>query len=151
MILCNISNAERLRSLSPKIAIALDWVNEHLNDSFEKGRIDIDKSNDIYVNCQEVAMVPREKSLLEAHRRYIDIHIPLRGEEAMGWAPISCLTNPCEPYNEDNDIEFYGDASRNIFVIQPGQLAILFPEDAHAPNIGIGGNHRKLCIKIPVD
>jgi YhcH/YjgK/YiaL family protein len=68
----------------------------------------------------------------------------------MGWAPVADMTNLRQAYNEENDIEFYGDAARSIFNVQPGQMAIFFPEDAHAPNVGTG-NHRKLCIKIPVD
>jgi YhcH/YjgK/YiaL family protein len=149
MILCNISDSERLRTLSDKIATAIDWINEHRNDPFEKGSITLEPSG-IIVNSQEVAMMPREKSCLEAHRRYIDIHLPIRGEEAMGWAPVADMTNLRQAYNEENDIEFYGDAARSIFNVQPGQMAIFFPEDAHAPNVGTG-NHRKLCIKIPVD
>ena len=36
------------------------------------------------------------------------------------------------------------------WIIRPGQFVIFFPEDAHAPNIGIG-RHKKLCIKIAVN
>lgn len=148
MIISAIEDLNQYKHLSPRIATAIDWTIKHHKVTFEKGRIDI--SEDIYVNHEEVAMMPREKKMLEAHRRYIDIHIPLSGIEAIGWAHIKDVKNIIQPYDDKQDIEFYGDNSQCIIPIKPGQVAILFPEDAHAPCIGIG-NHRKYCIKIAID
>ena len=47
-------------------------------------------------------------------------------------------------------VEFFGDEPQCHITVRPGQFIIFFPEDAHAPNIGIG-NHRKLCVKIAID
>lgn len=67
----------------------------------------------------------------------------------MGWSPIKSLKHVRDAYNEAKDVTFYGDAAQCVFPVKHGQLAIFFPEDAHAPNIGLG-NHRKLVIKVPV-
>ncbi len=147
MILGDINNCNNISSLNPNISKALQWLKEHYKERFPKGVIEIEEGK-IRVNCEEIAMMPQQ--MLEAHRRYIDIHVPQSEEETIGWAPINSLKNCITPYNEEKDIEFYGDASQCLIQVRPGQFAIFFPEDAHAPNIGIG-NHRKLCVKIAID
>ena len=147
MILGDINNYQAIASINPRIAKALEWIKSHYKEKFPKGVLEIEEGV-IRVNCEEVAMVPQQ--MLEAHRRYIDIHVPQSEEETIGWSPINNLKNCITPYNEAKDIEFYGDASQCLFPIRPGQFVIFFPEDAHAPNIGIG-NHRKLCVKIAID
>lgn len=152
MILCQICDAERYKRLSPLLGRAIEWLMQHYGDEFVKGIYsdpDLTASG-ITVKCEEPALLPREKARLEAHRKYIDIHVPLKGTEIIGWAPAAQLKYEQEPYVEDRDIAFYGDAAHSLLHVKKGQMAILFPDDAHAPNIGLG-NHRKLCIKVPVE
>ena len=73
----------------------------------------------------------------------------LKGTEIIGWAPVESLKHKREEYDADRDVAFYGDAAHSLLHVKVGQMAVFFPEDAHAPNIGLG-NHRKLCIKIPL-
>ncbi len=150
MILLDLKDIDRFKHLDSKSLIyeALKWTAEHVNDTFEKGSIMI-ADGQVKVNKEEVAMMPPEKKMLEAHKKFIDIHIPLSEDEYMGWSHISYLKNIIEQYDEEKDIEFYGDAAQNIFKVARHQAVIFFPEDAHAPNVGIGLHH-KLCIKIPV-
>jgi YhcH/YjgK/YiaL family protein len=149
MVLCDLHDSAVYQSLSPRIKVALQWLESHISDSFVKGKAPIE-GTDIVVSSEEVAMMPREKSFLEAHRRFIDIHVPIKGEETMGWAPVKCLKNVVKPYDEEKDIVFYGESAHSLLHVRVGQIVIFFPDDAHAPNIGIG-NHRKLCIKIPIE
>lgn len=150
MILCDISNAGRFSSLSPALAEAIEWLAEHKDYEFVKGTIQIGHDNQITVKCEEPHLLPPEKSELEAHRRFIDIHVPLKDVETIGWASVSALKYPHGEYDEDRDVRFFGDSATSLLHVRVGQIVIFFPEDAHAPNIGIG-NHRKLCIKIPVE
>ena len=53
-------------------------------------------------------------------------------------------------YDQEKDVEFYGDEPQSYISVYPGQCVIFFPEDAHAPNIGVG-RHKKLCVKIAID
>ncbi len=147
MILSTIADAAEYRGLSPRIATALTWLAEHYSDSFVKGSVDI--GDGIIVKSEEPALMPREKASLETHSRFIDIHVPLKGTETIGWAPAAGLKHVKVPYNSETDIAFWGDAANSLLHVKVGQMAIFFPSDAHAPNIGLG-NHRKLCIKIPV-
>lgn len=152
MILCDLNDAGRFAIMSPQMKIAIEWIMNHRCEPFTPGIQVIgisDEGNDIFVKSEAPALLPREKVSLEAHRRYIDIQIPLKGSEKMGWAAVAGLKLPRGQYDADKDIIFYGDAATALINVQPGQMAIFFPEDAHAPNIGLG-NHRKCIIKVPV-
>lgn len=148
MIICKLKDASRYYSISPELREALEWVEAHFKDPFKAGSQKVG-DNGVVVNSQEVVMAPREKSFLEAHRKFTDIHVPLFGEEIMGWAPVADLRNVLNPYSEKDDFELFGDSAHAILHVRPGEIAIFFPEDAHAPNIGVG-NHKKFCVKVPV-
>ena len=148
MILCTIASSEVYKSISPLLGAAIGWLQNHYADEFVRGSAEIPGTG-IVVKSEEPAMLPREKVELEAHRRYIDIHVPLKSEETIGWAPVSALKHPRGEYDPEKDVLFYGDAANRLLHVKVGQMAVFFPDDAHAPNIGLG-NHRKLCIKIPV-
>lgn len=147
MILCRISDADRYKAINPLLTRAIDWLQNFNAESFTKGEISL--PDGIVVKCEEPALMPREKAALEAHRNFIDIHVPLKGTEIIGWASVEGLKHIRTPYDPDRDIAFFGDAAHSLLHVKVGQMAVFFPEDAHAPNIGLG-NHRKLCIKIPV-
>lgn len=147
MILCSLSDTTRVGRVSPLIAYALDWLKKYDPENFAVSDIELDYG--IVVKCEAPGLIPRERARLEAHRRYIDIHVPLKGTETIGWAPQRGLILSQQPYDDERDIAFYGDMAQCLLHVKPGQIAVFFPDDAHAPNIGIG-NHRKLCIKIPV-
>lgn len=151
MIVCSISDATHYKGLSDGLDLAIEWLANNSDTQFVKGTYTIGNTDagEAFAKCEEPALVPREKAALEAHRRYIDIHVPLKGTETIGWAPVGRLKHVRTPYDEDRDVAFYGDSAQALLHIPTGQCAIFFPEDAHAPNIGLG-THRKLCIKIPV-
>lgn len=148
MILCEIKDASRYYNIDERLKQALVWIENHYKDPFVPGSQQIGDTG-IIVNAQEPSMQAADNSNLEAHRRYLDIHVPLR-EETMGWAPVETLHNVLKPYDEDADFELFGDSAHSLFRVRVGQIAIFYPEDAHAPNIGTG-THRKYCVKVPVD
>lgn len=151
MILSTLSQAQRYKGLLPQLDLALDWLAQHFGDPFVENTVVIGNigAGDVYAKYEAPALRPREAARLEAHRRYIDIQVPLKTTETMGWAPVESLRHPSGEYDADRDVIFYGDAAHSLLHVKVGQFAIFFPEDAHAPNIGLG-NHRKICIKIPV-
>jgi len=148
MILCNLSDSKKYGAISERLDAALAWLRDCEGNYPEPGT-SLEIAPGITVKSQAVALIPADKARLEAHRRYIDIQMPLKTVESIGWADVRDLKIPRDGYNEAKDVAFYGDAAQTIVHVRPGQLAILFPEDAHAPNIGLG-NHRKLVVKVPV-
>ena len=114
----------------------------------EDGKYDI---ADAGFTVSIASLFGKEKSeaAIETHKKFIDIQFPLLGVEKIGWKPGDQLLEESVPYNEEQDIAFYIDKPTAYTKIYPGQFAIYFPEDGHAPGIG-QGNIRKVVIKIPI-
>ena len=149
MIVSRLDELKRYAGLSPMLAEAIDWLQEHgCDDTQQPGEIAIGTSG-VIVKCEKPALRPAEVARLEVHRKYIDIHVPLKGAETIGWTSVEDLKHEIQAYDPETDIALYGDTAAAIIRLHPGQAAIFFPEDAHAPNVGVG-NHHKLCVKIPV-
>lgn len=147
MILFDLRDGEGVAAAYPILRPALAWLAAHRGDAFVEQRVDIDER--AYAKYERPAMRPRERARLEAHRRYIDIHVPLSADEAIGWAPTKASSRVVREYDADTDIMFYGDDAHSIIHVRPGEAVVFFPEDTHAPNIGIG-YHKKITIKIAV-
>ena len=77
MILINLEDRERLRNLNPFIYEALTWAATHIDERFEKGSVLICDGK-VKVNKEEVAMMPAEKKMLEAHRHLLPTFASLR-------------------------------------------------------------------------
>ena len=69
------------------------------------------------------------------------------GTEQIGWKPRNTCVNPRGEYNTEKDVIFYNDAPDTYFSLKAGQFAIFFPEDVHAPMIGVGPI-KKLVVKV---
>lgn len=149
MILCELSDSGIYRAISPRLALALDWLQANSGNYPEAGTV-TEVAEGVSVKSEAPALVSREKAGMEAHRRYIDIHVPLKTTETIGWAPVAKMAYARGEYDEEKDVAFFGDSAHSLLHVRPGQIAVFFPEDAHAPNIGLG-THRKLCVKILVD
>jgi YhcH/YjgK/YiaL family protein len=77
----------------------------------------------------------------------IDIQIPLDGEETFGYTPLCDL--PEFEYNAEKDITKYGTTLAQTYVTcRPGQMAIFFPQDGHAPCISEAAEIKKAIFKV---
>lgn len=101
----------------------------------------------LYASPARCAGKRAEDALLEAHDRYIDVQVCLEGEERMGWRNRAECTNVAIPYQIDRDIVFYNDKPSMYITLKPNQVAVFFPNDAHAPLIG-EGMIRKVVFKV---
>lgn len=99
---------------------------------------------------QEGHTRPYEEGKLEAHRRYMDVQIFLKGGEVVYYADIDGL-EVTVPYKEDADIVFYGQGGQPAKVTE-GMFYAVMPHDAHMPSIDIEGTgtFRKIVLKIKV-
>lgn len=150
MIVTSIRQAKQLVSHYPKLAVAINSLDEMIKRPFQPGTVTLSDDGLTTACFDRPSMRSRDRAMLEIHRRFIDIHVPLSNEESIGWAPLDALRHPFADYDEDKDIQFFNDAAQTIVRVRPGDIAVFFPDDAHGPNIGVGF-HKKICIKIPVD
>jgi len=122
--------------------------------SLPLGRTDIE-GDDVYVMMSEGETRPPEQVRFEAHRRYIDIQLVVRGQEAIGVAPVSALTT-VEPYDPAKDIEFFAVprvlVESATFGLRAGDFAVFAPGDGHRPSLHLDGPHvsRKAVVKVSV-
>ena len=150
MILAHIEDSERYFSLHPLFKQLFDYVKTHDLSQVPAERITLDGER-LFINVADASLKSPEEQVLEVHRRYIDVHFPLSSNEVMGWSPLQGLqTESVNPFNEEDDYAVYAEAAQTYLTIRPGEFAIVWPEDAHAPIIG-EGKLRKLIAKVLID
>ena len=133
MIIDTLENLGKYVALNPLFADVVAFLAQNDLDKLDEGKHLI-KDKDLFVNIQAAKGRAREAATLETHRDMIDIQIPLDGEETFGYTPLCDL--PSFEYNAEKDITKYGDTLAQTYVTcRPGQMAIFFPQDGHAPCI----------------
>lgn len=149
MILDRVENAHRHLALHPRLGIAFDYLARHGLAALADGRYEIDGRR-VYLIMAHAAGVGRERARLEAHRRYIDIQIPLDAAETIGWREASACRRVGTPYDATADIEFFADPPEEWISVEPGSFLLLFPQDAHAP-LACEGVIHKAVFKLAAD
>jgi biofilm protein TabA len=149
MILSTIRDFRRYQGLNSRFGVLADLLSVQNLAELSAGRHDL-VGDDLYVIASPQAQT-RPTAMLEAHRRCIDVQIVIAGIEAMGWAPLSSLVAPDQPFDTVKDIVFFRDSPQSVHSVGAGHLAIFFPEDAHAPLLGDGHQVHKCVFKIRVD
>jgi biofilm protein TabA len=113
------------------------------------GRTAID-GDDVYVIVSEAETRAPEAARFEAHRRYLDIQLVLRGQETLGVAPAASLSTS-EPYDATKDIEFFARPQDYVtLALHAGEFAVFGPADGHMPSLHLSGPHvsRKAVVKV---
>jgi len=146
MILDSLKNASAFLSLNPRFKKAFDYIRNNDLSKMEPGKIILDGDH-IFISLVELDGKKPEAAKMEAHKKYIDIQIVLAGQETMGWTAIEHCKNEINPYNAENDIVFYTDKPTAYVTVNPGEFAIFFPEDGHAPAIS-DGHIKKAIVKV---
>ena len=133
-------------ALNPLFADVVDFLKCHDLNTMEAGKYPI-KEKDLFLNLQMAKGRSQEAAVLETHVEMIDIQIPLSGDETFGYTPLSDL--PSFDYNAEKDITKYGETKAQTYVtVKPGQFAIFFPQDGHAPCITNVPEIKKAIFKI---
>ena len=137
MIVSRLENSSRIESLHPLFKQLFDYVKTHDLLNAPLGRIELDGDN-LFINNVNPECVPADKQVLEMHRDYIDVHILLMGQETIGWKAVETLEHQAQAYQKEGDCALYSDRPTLFATLQPGEFAIVYPEDPHAPVIGEG-------------
>lgn len=83
---------------------------------------------------------------IESHRRYADIQVCLVGAEGIDLFYSPSLA-PLSAYDDAADLQFYNsEGARQIGRVDlwPGHFCILYPDDAHRPQMIVGPNARTI-------
>ena len=146
MIIDSIDNLGKYVAMNPLFADVVDFLKSHDLQTLEAGKYPI-KDKDLFLNLQMAKGRSQEAAVLETHIEMIDIQIPISGEETFGYTPLQDL--PSFVYNAEKDITKYGETKAQTYVtLKPGQIAIFFPQDGHAPCITDAPEIKKAIFKI---
>jgi YhcH/YjgK/YiaL family protein len=146
MILDSLSQGNRYSGLHPIFPRIWEILADSGLSSRPTDRYPIDETDSYYLLVEETGK-GEQAALLESHRRFIDIHVTLRGEDMIGWRPVAACRLISQPYDTAKDATLYRDRPLTWSKVMPGLMAIFFPDDAHAPLAGTG-ELRKAIFKI---
>lgn len=145
MIIDTLDNLAKYVSLNPLFNDVVEFLKNNDLDKLEAGKTMI-KGTDLFVNIQEAKGKTKEVALLETHKKMIDIQIPLSTSETFGYTPLCDL--PEAEYNAEKDITKYEGLAETYVTCKPGEFAIFFPQDGHAPCISDEPTIKKAIFKV---
>lgn len=102
--------------------------------------------------CVNYNTIPENEAVWEAHKKYVDLHCVISGEERIGVAQISKCKMGLYDISEDCML---AQAKPDVwYTLTPGKLLCLFPQDVHKVKVRIDPlrqvNVKKIVFKIPV-
>lgn len=149
MVLDSLENIRSYEALNPHFSKVVEFLATADLASLPLGRNTI-CGDMVYANVMEVKPKTKEEAFIEIHRRYIDIQIPVSGDELMGYTPKNELSEAC--YSETDDAAIYpvGMPAREYFNVRKGEFVIFFPQDGHAPAITPSAL-KKIVIKVAAE
>jgi len=148
MILDNLSVLNKKLFNAAVLRKILNYLKNTDLMALPSGSHEIDGDN-IYAVVFEGA--PVKAARLEAHRRYIDAHLLVSGRENIGWAPVKKSGRISNKYDSKKDVMFFAGRPLCLLTLNPGDLAVFYPSDAHAPLCGGSRRIKKLIFKIRVN
>lgn len=151
MIYAKNADALAYRGIHPNLDLALEHITpEFLAALRDNQRVEL-KGDLVYCTRFTYETIPQEESFFEAHRRYLDIHIMVEGEERVD-------VNRPEDLNltdaqEGNDFYAYQGESWHSTVLKPGEFLVVFPGDAHRIKVQVDGPKTvsKAVFKVCID
>jgi YhcH/YjgK/YiaL family protein len=143
MIFDTLDNIKNYEGLG-RVYTALKFLADTDFSKVKLGRYEL-QGDDIYYMVQQYETDPN-KTISEAHKKYIDIQFMIDGEEIIGVAPFSCEKTETEAKPE-NDVWFY-DCKTEPLTLFKNSFMVLYPNDLHCPGVAVNG--AKACHKVVV-
>ena len=144
MILCPWNEILKYKSMLPGIEEAVEAINALT--TLEPATYPLSGGNRFFV-AKGTTIAP---TLAEAHRKYMDVQYIVKGQEVMGYAPLSACT-PDGDFNTEGDCGMYS-GSFQFITIGEGMCYVAFPEDAHMPgrHLEVPNDYVKIVVKLAV-
>jgi biofilm protein TabA len=131
---------------------AVDFLRLRGIHELPDGRVEIDGER-VFALVQRYETLNPGAPKFECHRKYIDVQYIVSGEEVIGWTPVERMTIT-EAYDADRDICFGASSGEWTAVrLLAGQMAVLYPDDGHAPKLAARAPSRvmKIVVKVASD
>ncbi len=152
MLTIDLKNAESKVPGDPAFKKALAFLRRRDIQDLPDGKYEIDGER-VYAMVQRYETIAPAEPKFEAHRKYIDLQFLAAGAEIIGWAPLEKMAI-AEVYDAEKDVCFGAvpAGAWTPLLLGAGQLAVLYPGDAHAPRLAAGGagGVTKIVVKVGV-
>jgi biofilm protein TabA len=154
MIRDHINNLNNYVSLIPSLRKIIDFVESNNLLILAPGKHEID-GDKIFAMLVETNLKKRNEIKLEAHRKYLDLHLVIKGNETIAWLPTFKGVSSMK-FNKEEDYMFFDnqlieeDSTISWLKLAKDEFIICFPGDAHAPLIG-EGKIKKVIFKILIE
>lgn len=130
---------------------AINFIKE-LDSEIKLGKYVL--SDKVYANVEAYTTKFLSDAKFEAHEKYIDIQILMKGNEYIYYTNKELLTQNV-PYNTEKDIIFYNESVNDKYKkikLDGKNFVVLYPDDAHAPQVCINKeeNVLKIVVKIMI-
>lgn len=136
MIFAGLDQTDSQGTLDAGVRKAIDYAKSHDLASFDCGQHPID-GEDLFVNIVEYTTTDPENRFWEAHRDYLDVHVPISGTEQIDLGFLGRMKKG--EYQKDGDFQ-PADGEKNASVIMnPGDFLVCYPEDAHRTAVAANG------------
>lgn len=147
MLVSNLKHFTNSGNLIPNFEEIINFINNNDLLSSENKVIDI-IDRDLFCIVSKIDDT-NQNVKLECHRKYIDLHFVLEGEEHYGWSHLHEMKNPCDDYSDQDDFTLFDDDYQNVLKLNAGNFVVFYPEDCHAPTI-FAKDLKKLVFKIKI-
>ena len=151
MIYAKNQEALAYRGIHPNLDLALEHITPEFLASLRDGQRVGLQGDQVYCTRFTYETIPQEESFFEAHRRYLDIHIMVEGEERVDMNRPEDLK--LTDAQEGNDFYAYQGESWHSTVLKPGEFLVVFPGDAHRIKVQVDGPKTvsKAVFKVCID
>lgn len=135
MIFGNIHYKKHSTELSERIKECIDYAHTHPLAEFSPGSYPI-HGDDLFVNIVTYETTEAENRFWEAHKKYLDLHLMLDGQERIDLNFIDNME--LKSYIEKDDFLPAAGARKCSVVLTVGDFLVCYPEDAHMTGIQEG-------------
>ena len=132
MILDKLTEARAYRGIHPRLDQVLDRLNEGFLSTVGPKTRQLE-GDALYVTRFTYDTLPLEETFFEAHKRYLDVHLMVEGEERVDLASPRGLTL----FEHRDDFYAYRGQAEQSLILRPGSFLVVFPEDAHRIKIRV--------------
>ena len=148
MIFAKLTDAADYRGIHPRLDRVIDCLNEEF---LNKVGTQTQKLEDdlLYVTRFDYETIPLEEAFFEAHKKYLDVHLMLQGEERVDISHPDVLTL----FDHKDDFYAYQGEAEQTLLLAPGSFLVVFPGDAHRIKVQVRGpeNVSKVVFKLLVN
>lgn len=149
MIYDQLDHLIKYQRIHPELTRVIDYLEKVDSNSLVLGRNDI-LGDTVFLMLQENDLSDTYTGHYEYHKRYLDLHITVEGEETMIYGFDK--DSEVKAYDERNDYGLVTCHHKESIVIPENHFVLFLPEEAHEPSKSTLNNKKvkKYVVKIAV-